>query len=1096
MPEASNDPGAAAPQGAAAGEEGADDLAYRFPTTAPQRQICFLQRSDPETSAYLIPAKFRIHGDLDLEALTRAVREVVRRHEILRTTIRWEDGVPFQLVHEDLAPEIPVRDLRDLPEGEREERAEERTSRMATDPFDLGEGPLLRAEVLRLADDDHLFLLTIHHVLLDHLSVQQLGLELESLYAAYAEGWDSPLDEPELQYGDYAVWHQDRMESEAVREQVEGWAEELAGSAAPALDLPTDRPRPPVQSFRGATEGVTLPAGLSRRIRQLSRKEGVTPFLTLLSAFKVLLHRYSGQETVAVGTPFANRPRPELEDVMGCFINTLPLTTDLSGEPTFRDLLQRVRTVVLDAHGRQEAPFERIVERLRPERDRSHNPLFQVSFTVQDPPLRLELEGLEVESHRVHNGGSKFDLTVWLWDAGERIEGFVEYDTELFDAGTVRRMISSYEALLEGAIADPDRTVPELPVLDDEERRRILEDWNDTVRDGPEASCLHGLVEAQADRTPDATALESEGGSLTYAELDRRAEELAGRLRELGVGAGVPVALLLGRSPGMVVSLLAVLKAGGYYVPLDPSHPARRLEMILEEAAPRVVLTGEAPGEDVPTGSAAVLAVDEDGVPLEETAAGTEEDEDSGAAPAPDGAPSPDDLAYLIYTSGSTGRPKGVEIPHRAAVNFLADMAREPGMGPEDRILAVTTLSFDISLLELLLPLSVGATAVLVDSDTAADGRRLRELLEEVRPTHLQGTPATWRLLLAAGWEGDASLTALSGGETLPPDLAEELVEKTGVLWNVYGPTEATVWATRHRVTEVDGPVSIGRPIANTRVHVLDENLRPVPVGVPGELCIGGLGVARGYHRRPDLTEEKFVPDPFGHGPGDRLYRTGDVARYAPDGTLDFLGRRDHQVKIRGFRIELGDVEAAVLEHPAVQAAAASVHEQSAEDRRLVAHVVPADDAYATGSELRKHVQERLPDYMVPRHFVEVPELPLTPNGKVDRDALPDPFRAGSSGREEKVAPRTETEHVVAEIWRELLGREDVGVHDNFFDLGGHSLLVMKAVDRIESRLGVSLSPRVLGFDTLTQIAAACVEQRSSRGGGDRGAEARTAATG
>lgn len=1065
--------------------------AYRFPTTAPQRQICFLHRMFPESAAYHIPALFRIRGELDVEALKRAVREIVRRHEVLRTTFHWDEGTPYQLVRSEVHLEIPTRDLRDLDRDAARARARERFDEIAGRPFDLGDGPLLRAEILELSDREHLFTVTIHHVLVDHLSVEAFGRELETLYEAYAEGRESPLSEPELQYPDYAVWHRERLESEAVRNQLREWTEQLSGRTEP-LDLPADRPRPAVQSFEGGVHDVELPTGLSEDVRTFGRGEGVSPFITLLTAFKVLLHRRAGADTVSVGTPFANRLRPELEEVMGCFINTLPLATDLSGDPTFRETLGRVRGVALDAQGRQETPFEHIVEELHPERDRSHNPLFQVSFTFQAPPLRLDLPGLEVESRRSHNGSSKFDLTVWLWEEGERIEGFIEYDSVLFDRETVARMADSYQALLEGAVAGPDRAISELPLLGDERRARIVEEWNDTRRDHPEGSCLHERVRAQARRTPDAPAIEFEGRTLTYRDLIGRSDAVARRLRDRGLEAGEPVALLIRRSADMVAGILGVLEAGGFYVPLDPTHPARRLEMILDESAPRVLLTEEGLVDDLPDHDAEVILLDEGVADGEE---GADDGEGpargtghaaGGGAPGPPGADvDPDDLAYVIYTSGSTGRPKGVEIRHRSAVNFLAAMAREPGMDADDRILAVTTLSFDISLLELLLPLTVGATAVVVDSETASDGHRLREALRESDISILQSTPASWRLLLASGWEGDEELTALSGGETLPPDLAEDLLERTGELWNLYGPTETTVWSTRHRVDEVDGSVSIGRPIGNTRVHVLDENRRPVPVGVPGQLYIGGAGVARGYHRRPDLTEEKFIPDPFDGMPGDRLYATGDVARYRPGGRLEFLGRRDDQVKIRGFRIELGEVESALLEHPAVREATASVHERAAGDRRLVGYLVYERDAYSTVSEMRKHARRYLPDYMVPRHFVDLDELPLTPSGKVDRNALPDPFR-GSRGGEDHRPPETEMGHTIAEIWSDVLGRDAIGVHDNFFDLGGHSLLVMKAIDRIEGRTGVELPPRVMGFETLGQIATRCRE--ATNGGPDPGA--------
>ncbi|HKC12183.1 MAG TPA: amino acid adenylation domain-containing protein, partial [Vicinamibacteria bacterium] len=797
--------------------------------------------------------------------------------------------------------------------------------------------------------------------------------------------------------------------------------------------------------------------------------EKATVFMVLLAAFQALLHRYSGQDDIAVGVPIAGRKRSELEDLVGLFVNTLVLRTDLGGDPGFREAVARIREVALDAYAHQETPFEKLVEEIRPERNLSVSPLFQVMFVLQNAPTAsLELPGLSLQALDVDPGGSRFDLTLFVTETPGGLRVTMEYNTDLFGQERIARMAGHFQSLLAGAVTSPDQRLSELPLLSAGERERVLEAWNDTSRDVDPATVPERFA-TQARRSPEAVAVCFEGAELTYRALDARANQLARVLRRMGVGPEVVVGVAVERSLEMVVALLGVLKAGGAYLPLDPAYPRERLAYMLEDAKVRAVLTLERFRESLP-GSAEVLCLDSGAL------AGESEE-------APGVAFDQDQLAYVIYTSGSTGRPKGVQIPHGALSAFLSAMAEQPGLDSADVLLSVTTLSFDIAALELYLPLVTGARVELVSGTTAADGARLLERLMGSGATVMQATPATWRLLLEAGWEGGLR-KVLCGGEALPADLAAELLPRSGVLWNLYGPTETTIWSAVHRVDGAQTVAPLGRPIGNTRIYVLDRNLEPVPVGVPGELYIGGAGVARGYRLRPDLTAERFLPDPFGQEPGRRLYRTGDLARWGAEGVLEFLGRSDHQVKVRGYRIELAEIEAALLRREAVRAAVVVPRENGPGDVQLVAYVVFGAGLAPTVTELRRLLRDELPPYMIPSSFVILDELPVTPNGKLDRKALARLDARESAGASNRVEPRTAMERLVAEIWREALGVSAVSVHDNFFDLGGHSLLSMRVLARLEKAVGQHLNPRELIFQTLEQIAAMCEMRAGLPSGG------------
>jgi amino acid adenylation domain-containing protein/non-ribosomal peptide synthase protein (TIGR01720 family) len=919
---------------------------HQFPASFPQQRMWFLDQLTPGNTAYNVPAAARMRGPLDLDLVRRSVHEIARRHEALRTTFRAVDGMPVQVVTDSMEPEITVVACEHLrgPQGAAGIRA--LASAEFARPFSLRTGPLMRIRFLRLSADEHILLFTIHHIVGDLWSTGVFLTELVALYGALAAGEDATLPELPIQYPDYAVWQRKQLEGDALAGDLEYWKQQLADAPA-ALELPTDRPRPAVQGTRGGS----IPFGLSEPVmdgvRALSQREGVTPFMTVLAAFQVLLHRYSRAADIVVGVPVANRDRPEIEHLIGYFVNMLALRTDLSGAPTFLELLARVRETCLGGFAHQQLPFERLVEVLQPGRDVSRTPIFQVSLIFQNIAMpTLDAAGLRLEPMAVESSTSRFDLELQVFD-GPALSGKFEYNSDLFDAATIERLSAHLALLVENLIADPGRPLGQVPMLAADEERALRQKWNATRRPWPEPVLAHLRFARQAARSPAAEALRCGPDSLSYAELDRRSSQLAHRLKRHGVGRGVLVGICLDRSVDMMVALLAVLKAGGAYVPLDPGFPANRIAFMLTDSELPVLLTQRAVLEQLPEVTATALCLDEIRGEL-----------DAEPADGLDEAVGGQDVAYVIYTSGSTGRPKGVEIPHQALGNFLLAMKERPGIEDTDTLLAVTTLSFDIAMLELLLPLVEGARVVIATREAAADGAALAGLLATSGATMMQATPSTWRILLDAGWpEGQEGLRVLAGGEALPDALARQLLATGVTLWNMYGPTETTIWSAVAQVG--DGPISIGEPIANTELYILDDGGQLVPQGVPGELYIGGDGLARGYLGRPELTEQRFVASPFESGLGDRLYRTGDLVRRRNDGSIEFLGRLDHQVKLRGFRIELGEIESGLVAQPAVKEAVALIREDVPGDQRLVAYVVPGDEGAATETgEWREQVDQ------------------------------------------------------------------------------------------------------------------------------------------
>ncbi|WP_342781545.1 amino acid adenylation domain-containing protein [Amycolatopsis rhizosphaerae] len=1038
-----------------------------LPLSFSQQRLWFLDRWAPGSSVYNLPLALRLEGDLDVHALTSALRAVVLRHEALRTRFADDDGEPRQVIDGDVTVALPVIDLAEAGD----ERAGELAGQEAVRPFDLARGPLLRASLLRLAADDHVLLLTAHHIVSDGWSTGILLRDLGECYAAAVAGRAPALPELPVQYPDYAVWQRERMRGERLERELEHWRSRLGGAPS-TVDLPVDRPRPAVQTYRGANLTVSWPREVLEAVRRLGHEEGVTPFMTLLAAWAAVLSRYSGQDDLVLGTPTAGRGRPELEDLVGLFVNTLALRVDLTGDPTFRELLGRVRETTLDAYAHQELPFERLVEELRPERELSHSPLVQILFVLQNAPLGGggAWPGLRLRAFadQVPGSTAKFDLTLSMREADDGLHANVEYNTDLFDRETIERLLGHYRALLEGALADPCRRVRDLPLLTARERERTLVEWNRTDTPVPDGRGLGELLTAQAAETPDAVAVAFDGRQLTYRALHERATRLAHTLRGAGVGPETRVGVCLERGPGLVTALLAVLLAGGAYVPLDPDYPRDRLAFMLADSRVPVLLTESAVRERLPEAGADVVRIDVGGY---HTAA----DE----RPLPVAAP--DQLVYVIYTSGSTGRPKGAMNTHRGIVNRLRWMQDTYRLDAGDRVLQKTPVSFDVSVWEFFWPLTTGARLVLARPGGHRDSGYLADLIGREGITTAHFVPAMLAAFLAdPGTARCATLRrVISSGEALPARLRDTFAERLpgAELHNLYGPTEAAVDVTFWPCAGDSGrdTVPIGRPVANTRAYVLDDRLRPVPVGVPGELYLGGVQVGRGYLARPGLTATRFTADPFGP-PGARLYRTGDRVRWLPGGVLEFLGRTDHQVKIRGFRVEPGEVEAALVRHPAVREAVVLVR-----DERLTAYVVTAAESTedGLGAELRAHCAALLPEHMIPAVLVSLAALPLTPNGKIDRAALPAPEAGSLTLAAGYVAPRTPTEEKLAALWARVLRVDRVGVEDDFFALGGHSLLATQVHARLRSAFGADLSLRRL-FELRTVAAlAAEVEARA-----------------
>ncbi len=1044
-----------------------------------QQRLWVLEQMGFTKNAYNSPIYLRLQGYLDLKALQQTLNELIVRHEVLRTAIKETDGYPQQFVQPAQELSLPVIDLTNEEATQQTKTVQQLLTEENKHLFALDKGLMMRAKLLKLNETEYYLLLTFHHIAFDGWSMEVLARELSILYGAFLAGESSPLPELPIQYADFAAWQREWLEGEVLANQIAYWKQELA--ELEPLQLPTDYPRPPVETFSAKGYQFKISSEVRVALEQLNQQHGTTMFMILLAAFQVLMYRYSGQERIAVGSPIANRNRSELEGLIGFFVNTLVMCSDLSGNPQFTELLQEVRQKSLGAYANQDVPFEKLVEELQPVRDMSRNPLFQVMFAFQQQQAiapKLSLTNLEVTQIELDELAARSELELHIWSKGEELQGYCIYKSDLFAPQTIERMMDNFVTLLEGIAVNPQQSISQLPLLSEAELQKLLVEWNDTVSDYPAHKCIHQLFEEQVERTGDAVAIVFEGEQLTYRQLNQKANQLAHYLQSLGVGPEVLVGIFIKRSIEMVVGLLAILKAGGAYVPLDPSYPSDRLAYMLEDAAMPVLLTSESVWDCLPEHQAQVVCLDGS---WEVT---------NPEIPNPRTTVTADNLAYVIYTSGSTGKPKGVQICHQSVVNFLLSMKDYPGLTQSDTFNAITTISFDIAALELYLPLIVGAKLVVVPREIATNGNQLLPQLWKSQTTVMQGTPATWQMLLTLGLSKQKSkFKVLCGGEALSIQLARELLKIGSEVWNLYGPTEATIWSTIYHLGnwsqwQESGNVmtSIGRPIANTQIYILDKLNQPVPIGVPGEMHIGGVCLARGYLNQPELTKEKFIPNPFDNSKvksqKSNLYKTGDLARYLPDGNIEVLGRIDNQVKIRGFRIELGEIESVLSTHPQIQQTVAIAWGEGL-NKQLVAYVVSQEDSL-TSTELQNYLQERLPGYMIPSAFVVLSALPLTPNGKVDRKALPAP-EAELMRLENFLLPRDPVERQLAQIWSEVLNVQPVLLQDNFFDLGGNSILAVRLVAKIEEQFGKNLPLATLfQGQTIEQLATILREPTDS----------------
>jgi amino acid adenylation domain-containing protein len=1003
------------------------DAARTVPLTAEQSQLWLHAEMAPDVPLYNESITIHRRGRHDHAALERALTEIVRRHAIWRTAFVEVGGELLQQVKPAPTLAVPLIDLTHLPEDQRDAEATRLATEDARRPIALDQAPLFRAQVIRIAEQEHRLYLTLHHIIFDGVSIYRtLVPELAALVAAFERGAPSPLAEPALHYADYAAWQADQAEDDTFDRQLDHWRVALA-EPLPHLDISGDRDRPAARTHAGSMETFALPDPLVERLKALARAAGATLYMVMLAAYKAMLFRYTGHEDIIVGGVTDTRRRPELQPLMGYFLNTMALRSRPAGAMPFRAYLAEVKASVIGALGACDIPFDQLIRELDIRRDADSHPLFNTLFSIQ-PPADLPPRGWDITQMDVAVGAAKYDLFLELEERHDGLVGRFLYSTELFDAATIRRMIGHWTHLLEGAVADPATPLSRLPMLGDEERRALAERGAGTDSALPHASVVE-WVAAQGAIAPDRIVIEQGDTRWSYAELDRVSGTVAARLIAEGVKPGDLVGLALERTPWMIAAMLGVLKAGAAYLPLDPGFPPARLALIAEDARPVLVLVEEGTADVLPADTVPLLVLDRDWP----------------AGPVPAAAPDGEALAYVLYTSGSTGRPKGVEVPHPALVNLLMAMQDQPGFAEGESLLAITTLSFDIAALELWLPLVSGGRVLLAPRSVATDMAALAALIASTRPDVLQATPATWRGLIDAGWPGLATLRALCGGEALPRALAAQLLPRVGRLWNMYGPTETTIWSTLAEVLPGEDRVPIGHPIANTQVRVLDMAGNDRPTGAIGELHIGGQGVAKGYRGRPDLTDERFVT--IG---GERLYRTGDLARWRPDGQLLCLGRTDHEEKIRGFRVAIEEVERALAALPGIRAAAARGWPDASGERALAAYLVGAGEP----SVWREALAKTLPDYMIPSRFVLLDALPLTPNGKVDRGALPPP---GKPTRRAAAPPETPEEERLAAIWRAVLKVDDVARDDDFFELGGHSLLVARLLRRIEADYGARI---------------------------------------
>jgi amino acid adenylation domain-containing protein len=1038
------------------------------PASIDQERLWFVDQLQPGNTAYNIFNASRIRGSLNVPIMERVINELIQRHEVLRTTLKTVDGLPVQVIAPELKITLEPVSLEHLPEEERYGEAMRLTTEEFARSFDLEKGPLVRVGLLRLAEDDFVLQVNMQHAITDRWSFAVFEKELAVLYQAFATGQPSPLPELPIQFADYAVWQRERMNSDEYKKDVEYWLRQLDVSFV--LDFPTDYPRPPIQNFQGARVYMSYPRSLLDGLKELSRREGVTMFMTLMAAFKTLIYRYTNQHDILISTPIGTRLRPETENLVGYLLNLLVVRTDLSGNPTFRELLKREQEACVGAFAHQEVPFGKLVQELKPKQDASRNPIAQVAFLYLDFPEATSMQflGLTANAIDIDNGASRFDITLAMTETPEGFRISIEYIRDIFEHCRMERMAQHLQVLLEGIVANPNAYLSDLPILTVEEQRQ-LQQWNDTAHQCPSTLLVHQLFEQQATLRPDAPALLFKDQALTFSEINSRANQLARHLLSYGLEPEARVGVMLPRTPDALVALLAIFKAGGCYLPLDPEYPPERLAFMLEDAAVSLLITEESLRVHLPEQATPVITLA--GAQLAQQSIENIENEVR-----------PEQLAYIIYTSGSTGRPKGVSVEHRQLLHTLQSAQEVLKLTESDCLPSIASFSFDISLLELLCAPLAGGRCLLVSTHEVLEATGTARVLQEA--TVLHAVPGLMRRFVNVAREtttGRQLRLVLVGGEAVAPELLAEML----AVWSsadvrvLYGPTEATIICASYDVSreEAIDHQMIGRPLPNTMLRILDSTGKLVPIGVDGEICIGGAGLARGYLGRADLTAEKFVVDEYSTCAGARIYRTGDRGRYLPDGNIEFTGRMDEQVKVRGFRIELGEIESVLREHQSVKDAVVTALEDKGNEKRLGAYVVTAQDAPRNVSELRSHLKERLPEYMIPSAFVYLDALPLTSHGKIDRRALPAPDAERPALAEAFIGPQTTTEKSLASIWTKLLGINRVGSNDNYFELGGDSLLATQLVSQVRRVFEVEL-PLVDLFQhpTLAELAAAIEE--------------------
>jgi amino acid adenylation domain-containing protein len=1023
----------------------------------PQQRQLFLELLDRGTAVNNLFAFLELSGKLDLEALEKSANRILERHEVLRTKYHFGRGMPEIEILPHFTFKLPVIDLRKIELDKQRTEAQKLAEKVVLKPFNLTRAPLIHLNLFVLSNDVKLLLLIVHHTIADGWSLGVFLRELMFYYRSITSGSVNDLPELPIQYADFAHWQTDLKRETVWKDSMKYWKEQLHGEL-PVLELPIDFPRSSRQTFSGRTHHFSLSSELIRSLEQFNRKEDVTLFMTLLTVFYILLHRFSGQDDILVGTPVANRNVPELEDLIGVFINTLVLRTNLSEDPGFRALLLQVRKVCLDAYAHQDLPFEKLVEELKPQRDLSRTPLFQVVFNLQNAPMpKLDIPGINTRFLELDRGVSQFDLTLMLTKSGEEFNASVDYNSDLFEPATIARMFNAYQLLLQEAIKYPDMPISRLQIIDKEERFRLVNKINRTQADYPRDKCFHQLFELQVEKTPGDVAVVFNQNGLTYLELNRRANAWAGYLKKLGVTPGTVVAILMERSLELLEVIIGVLKSGGIYVPIHTSFPTERIQYILKDAGVKILISNIK--SELNTNNLVRVVNLNNGIVLSD-----------GESSIPAIQITSEDLAYIMYTSGSTGNPKGVMVQHYALINFLLSMQERPGIRSDDILLAVTSLSFDIAALELFLPLITGATVLLASEEMIHNPLLIDKAINDHQVSVMQATPAMWQLLVDIGWKGRPELKALCGGDVLTRNLADQLLDKVGSLWNMYGPTETTIWSSVSQIKSKNTPITIGEPIHNTQMYILDRNLQPVPIGVVGELHIGGDGLAKGYLNQPHLTDEKFIPDEFNSNHGARLYKTGDLARFLPDHSIEILGRMDDQVKIVGHRIELGEIETLLSQHPMINQSIIIARTESSGDKRIVAYYVPQGETSPEENELRDFMSRKLPSYMLPTFFVPLSSIPLTPNGKIDRKSLPVPKDLRSMPG--YVAPTNEEEKLMVKIWQEALEIEQVGIHDNFFELGGASIQSLQIVAKA-NMLGLRFNVEaIFEYQTVAALVA------------------------